>query len=494
MLIKTDQDIIQSYFEDESGLLGGHAEFAAVPENEKEVSEFLKDASGKKLPVTISGAGTGVTGGRIAFGGAVLSTEKLNRFIELKRNASGATAVVQPGLSIRELKAEAMKNGLMYPPDPTEQNSWIGGNVSTNASGSRGFKYGPTRRYIKRLKVALSTGEILDIERGKYPSSGGKLEIPAKNRFTVTVPSYKLPAIKNAAGYFNYPGMDLIDLFIGHEGTLGVVTEVEVSLIPLADKTLGGIVFFKTREDAWNFVREAKVESAENKQKGNEAGINALSLEYFDAEALALLKPDYPNIPVFAKAAIFFEQEAAGQFESAVMDAWSSLIEESGAPLDSVWFSTAPKDQQSFREFRHRMPEKVNEIVHANKFPKTGTDMAVPDARLREMLDFIYGKLESSGIQHLVFGHIGESHVHANILPASEEEYKACRSMYLALAGKAVELGGTVSAEHGIGKIKHAFLEKMLGKSALQEMANLKKSLDPACILGLGNIFPKELL
>ncbi|MFH1368312.1 MAG: FAD-binding oxidoreductase [Elusimicrobiota bacterium] len=489
MIIKTDPDIIQSYFEDESGLLGGHAEQVAIPGDERDVADFLKEASSKKTPVTVSGAGTGVTGGRIPFGGAVLSLENLNRFIELKKTGPNeAAAVVQPGLSIKDLKNTVQKEGWMYPPDPTEQNSWIGGNVSTNASGSRGLKYGSTRKYVKRLKVVLSGGEILDIKRGEiFADKSGKIILPAAKPDTVMLPSYRLPVIKNAAGYFNYPGADLIDLFIGHEGTLGVITEIEVSLIPQAEKMLGGVAFFGKPENAWDFAANAK-------RAGKSGSLSPLSLEYFDEEALRLLKSDYPHIPSSAKAAIFFEQEIHGGGEDAVITEWSSLLEKHGSPLEDVWFSSAPKDNESFREFRHRLPEKVNEIVKANKFPKTGTDFAVPDANLKQMIRHIYELLEQHDIRHLVFGHIGESHLHANLLPCDEKQYAKCREIYLLLVDKAVSLGGTISAEHGIGKLKHAYLERMLGRKALIEMAELKKTLDPACVLGIGNIFPKDLL
>ena len=153
-----------------------------------------------------------------------------------------------------------------------------------------------------------------------------------------------------------------------------------------------------------------------------------------------------------------------------------------------------PEDQQSFREFRHALPEHVNEIVRKHRFPKTGTDIAVPDAHFEEMMRFYEATLEASGIRHLVFGHIGESHMHANLLPSTEAEFHRSKQLYLELAEKAIALGGTVSAEHGIGKLKHAFLEKMVGEKGIKEMTAVKKALDPACILGLGNIFPSAVL
>ena len=136
----------------------------------------------------------------------------------------------------------------------------------------------------------------------------------------------------------------------------------------------------------------------------------------------------------------------------------------------------------------------VNDIVKKNKMPKVGTDIAVPEDKFREMLGFYREKLASSGIDYVIFGHIGESHMHVNMLPGTEEDFKKSRLIYTDFVKKAVDLGGTASAEHGIGKIKHHFLEIMYGKDNLKQMALLKRSLDPARILGLDNIFPKELL
>ena len=488
MLIKTRQDIIQSYLDDASGLLGGNAQAVVIPADSEEVAKFLAESSAKRTPVTVSGGGTGVTGGRVPFGGTVLSLEALNRIIEIREiSAAGAIAIVQPAVTVAALKKAAAERNFMYAPDPTEQTSFVGGNVATNASGSRGFKFGPTRKYVNRLTVILSSGRRLDIKRGHiFADAAGTLSIPAEGEtISFALPDYTLPKIKNATGYYNEPGMDLIDLFIGQEGTLGVITEIEVRLIPMIKKTLGGIVFFPAEELSWDFAETARQHRAET---------NLLSLEYFDSHALFLLKNDYPAIPSFAKAAIFFEQDISEKNETAELERWAKIFTEHHAPIDNAWLSTAITDQETFREFRHRLPERVNEVIRKNRFPKVGTDIAVPPQHSRAMMEFYRRTLEQLAIPHLIFGHIGESHMHANILPATEEEFKRGKEAYLTLIGQAIRFGGTVSAEHGIGKIKHSFIEKMLGENGMKEMARIKRALDPACILNRGNIFPERLL
>ncbi|PIW68532.1 MAG: FAD-binding oxidoreductase [Candidatus Omnitrophica bacterium CG12_big_fil_rev_8_21_14_0_65_42_8] len=481
MIIKTDPDIIKGYFEDYSGLLGGYADRVILPENEKEARDILLEASAKKIPVTISGGGTGVTGARIPFGGWVISTERLNKIIGI--NGKTLTATLQPGVRLSDLENELSKKGLIYLPDPTEPNAFLGGTISTNASGAKGFKYGSTRNYVKRLKILLSTGDIIDIKRGDYFINRGMIfSLKLKNKeIKIKIPDYSMPEIKTAAGYYVKDCMDFLDLFIGHEGTLGFILETDMALSKRPEGVMSFFSFFSSEDDAISFVRDAKT-------------CNAMSLEYMDENSLFLLRTKYPNIPKSAKGLIYFEQDYKKESEPRLIDSWTKLLEKHKALTEDSYFADSDRERAKLKELRHALPDAVNEIVKKNKMPKVGTDIAVPDAGFREMLKFYKEKLASSGIDYLIFGHIGESHMHVNMLPRTEGEFKKSREIYMEFAKKAVGMGGTVSAEHGIGKIKHHFLEIMYGKDNLKQMALLKKTLDPSCILGLDNIFPKELL
>lgn len=496
MIYKKDKDIIKSYFSDYSGITNGFADAVILVESEKEVIDFLIASSKSKTPVSISGAGTGVTGGRVPFGGVVLSMELLNKIISIDKIHN--TITVQSGVSVKTIKETAATIGCIFAPDPTEQNSSIGGNLATNASGSRGLKYGPTRNHVLHLRVVLSNGEVLNLTRGQCISdNNGQLKLPTLSGKTisVTLPKYTLPQIKNAAGYYNNQPADAIDIFIGQEGTLGVITEVELKLLPQKNKLISGVVFFRDMRNSWKFVANAK-KNITTKSSGKNQ-IEPMSLEYYDKNALGLLISSYPLIPTYADAAIFFEQEVDTQVqdEAIISAQWAKLIEESGASIDDVWFSSSTSSlQETFRLMRHSLPEKVNEIVAKNKLPKVGTDIAVPDKSFSEMLEFYYAQFASCAMQWLVFGHIGESHLHANILPKTQDEYFKSKELYLLLVKKAISLGGTVSAEHGIGKLKHLFLSEMIGKNGMKELSIFKKQLDPASILCPDNIFPKELL
>lgn len=481
MIIKRDLDIIKCYFEDESGLLGGNADAVIYPEDEKDAINILQDASARKIPVTISGGGTGVTGARVPFGGTILATDYLNRIIDI--DEKGLAATLQPGVRLSDLQKELSKKGLEYLPDPTEPSAFLGGTISTNASGAKGFRYGPTRNYVKRLKIALSTGDVIDIKRGQsFIHKGEVFSLKSKNReIKIKLPTYSMPDIKSAAGYFVKEDMDIIDLFIGGEGTLGLVLEAVVSIGKKPEAVMSFFSFFPSEREALDFVRDAK-------SKG------ALSIEYMDLNSLMLLHNKYSNIPSDTKAMVYFEQDYKKDNEVAVTEMWINLLEKHNASVEKSYFADSDKEREKLWEFRHALPEMINEIVKRNKLPKVGTDIAVPDKAFPEMFEFYKEKLLPSNIDFVIFGHIGENHLHVNMLPKTQEEFTKSRAVYMDFVKKAVSLGGTVSAEHGIGKLKHAYLEAMYGRKNIEQMAMLKKSLDPACILGLDNIFPKELL
>ncbi len=471
MLIKRDQNFIKSYFEDSSNLKGRHADIIAIPENIDDLSEFVKKANKDKLPITVSGGGTGTTGSRIPFGGAVISLEKFNKIIDVSKEAM--RAVAQAGVLVEDFKSACENMGLFYASHPTERAAFLGGTISTNASGARSFKYGPTRKQVKRLKMVLAEGEIFEIERGQ--------RVLTRDDPIIPLPTYKMPKVKSSAGYFAGEGTDYIDLFIGQEGTLSIITEVELSLSEMPYKIFSSFVFFKNAPDAWRFAAQARRSSA-------------LSIEYFDANALKLLKAKSGNVPEGAQGAIFFEQELTESGEEPIIDGWLKIIAKHNASLDDTWVAMTAQECEKFNQFRYSIPESINDSVRRTGMPRLSTDIAVPEDRLSEMMNFYVDTLKDCGIEHVIFGHIGECHLHVNLLPKNETEHKRSKDICLAFIKKGVSLGGTVSAEHGIGKTRREYLEEMYGKPGIIEMARIKKALDPNWILGLDNIFPKEIL
>ena len=446
------------YLFDASGHIG-RADRIFMPDDEAGVSQILREASADAIPVTIAGAGTGLTGGRVPNGGWLVSMERLNR-IEIREGY----AVCGAGALLRDLQAAAATSQQYYAPDPTEWGASIGGTIATNASGSRSFQYRDTRRHVRALRVVLMSGDVLALRRGDKPP----FELPA-----IAPPA----STKNTAGYYLRPGMDYLDLFIGSEGTLGVVTEAELTLLPAPRGLFTGVVFFGSDDaalaavDAWRPV----------------AGLRML--EYMDAASLGLLRPRFPEIPAEARAALLIEQEMA-EGEDAE-DAWIERLEASGALLEASWFATSAADRERFRRFRHAVPEAVNDLVRQRNLTKMGSDFAVPVARNREMLGIYRETLdrEFPG-RYVIFGHIGDAHLHANILPANDAEWTRAKALMAGFARRAVAMGGTVSAEHGLGKIKRHFLAIQFTPEEIGEMKWVKAVLDPQGLLGRGTLFP----
>ncbi|HMQ04254.1 MAG TPA: FAD-binding oxidoreductase [Pyrinomonadaceae bacterium] len=499
MQVKTQFDDIQNYLTDASNMPSGRAEKLFVPENESEIVEILTEANQQRIPVTISGARTGTVGGAVPFGGWVVSMERLNRIKSIDKESR--RAVVEPGVILADLQKAVEAEGLFYPPDPTEWSCQIGGTVATNASGARSFKYGATRRYVQRLRVALADGDVLDLRRGenRISETGTVSLITAEDKvIVVRVPSYRRPNVtKNVSGYFNEPKMDAIDLFIGSEGTLGVITEIEMSLLPKPNGFFSGIVFFRTPADLMFFVDEAKSNSLATRcgedSKNVSGPIDATLIEFFDERSLSFIAEKFPETPANMAGAIFFEQETSAENEDELLEAWNNLLERCNADIEASWFTTTDQDREKMRRFRHALPVAVNERVVRNKQKKIGTDMAVPDENFSGFLHFQKQTLDASGIDYVIFGHIGDCHLHANLLPKDDAEAEKARHIYGRFVAQSIMLGGCVSAEHGIGKLKSKYLYVMMGERYLNEMADLKRAFDPRGILGRGNMFGPEI-
>jgi FAD/FMN-containing dehydrogenase len=254
--------------------------------------------------------------------------------------------------------------------------------------------------------------------------------------------------------------MDYLDLFIGSEGTLGVITQAEFKLIPEEKNLIGGVIFFASDDDALDAVDRWR-------------GVSGLRmLEYMNASSLLLLR----DVPAGAGAALLIER--AG-------DDWTP-----DAGMDESWFAMGAADRERFRAFRHALPEAVNDLVRRRGLRKMGSDFAVPISRNREMLQVYREALEPEFAgRYVIFGHIGDAHLHVNVLPANEAEWGRAKALFNGFARRAVELGGTVSAEHGLGKSKRHLLEIQFTPPEIEAMKSVKRLLDPNWILGRGTLF-----
>ncbi|MEZ5347004.1 MAG: FAD-binding oxidoreductase [Pyrinomonadaceae bacterium] len=497
----TKEKDIEDYLVDASNMKGGNAVKVFIPVDKDEVSEILKEAYENNVSVTISGARTGTVGGAIPFGGVIISLEKF-KTLEIAKGENGGTAFVGAGVPLIDLQKAVDAESLFYPPDPTEWSCQIGGTVATNASGARSFKYGSTRNYVERLEIVLPDGRLLDLKRGEAFSENGVIEIKTTDgtKIAVKLPSYLQPDVrKNTSGYFSGEKIDAIDLFIGSEGTLGVITGVELRLLRKPEGFLSGIVFFREENDLLGLVNEARRKSFEtrnNRDSGSdsESSVDAAVLEYFDGKSLEFIYEKFPETPKNMAGAVFFEQETNERNEDELFEKWNEMLENNNADIEQSWFAVNEQDLEKMRAFRHALPVSVNERIVKYKQRKVGTDMALPDDKFESFLKFYQTKLAESGLDHVIFGHIGDNHLHANMIPKNDEEMTVARNLYGRFIAQAVMMGGTVSAEHGIGKLKSKYLYVMYGERYLNEMAELKKAFDRKGILGRGNIFDAKFL
>ena len=425
-----------------------------IPADDRELIDILETATRERIPVTASGSGTGVTGGRVAQGGWTVSLEKFQRL-----EIFPGHAIAGAGVSIHDLQAAAARTGQFYAPDPTERTASVGGTIATNASGSRSFLYGSTRKHVLALRA--------------YRMDGSKLEVRRGDAINFDVEAIPLPqTTKHNAGYRLQPGMDWIDLLAGSEGTLAMVVEAELKLLPIPKELLTGVVFFPTDRHAIYAVEQWRA-------------LDGLRmLEYLDGNSLTLLRQRYPEIPTGARAALMVEQTGDDA------DAWEARLEQTGAMGESSWFAIDAQDRERFRRFRHALPEIVNETVRRRGFLKLGSDFAVPVERNREMMGFYHDRLdELFPGAHVIFGHIGDAHVHVNLLPASESDVELGKRLMLEFAARAVELGGTVSAEHGLGKRRAHLLPLQYTPQQIEAMKAVKRHMDPLWLLGRGTLF-----
>ncbi|MHA1862458.1 MAG: FAD-binding oxidoreductase, partial [Candidatus Thorarchaeota archaeon] len=493
----TDQseitDTYALYLDDESHSFDGKAEKIVFPSTEAEVAALMKAAFEAGTAVTIQGGRTGLTGAAVPLGGLAMNLEKMTDllYMDYAKDEELYSIAAEAGVTLEDLvravttrnlellenkgteKQQAALSSFLgesdtftFPVDPTEMSAWLGGLVACNASGAKTYKYGAVRNWVYRIRVVLANGNILDINRGDVISEDGKFVITLSDGsdIEIVVPTYEMPKTKNAAGLFAKPDMDLIDLFIGCEGILGVITLVELGLTKLPENIMTVMAFFPSEDDAVNFVYDIR---------DPDSIVIMDFLEYFGPNAITMIKEKastagitVPSMKDDTEAIVFFEfSYTDDQMEEMIMGL-EEVLNKHNTSSESSWAGLDRTELEKMKTVRHFIPETVNGLIaqrkaEYNEVHKIGTDMAVPDEALRDYLKFYRTTLEEQGMEYVIFGHIGDNHLHVNMIPRNNEEVKQGMDNYMMFANRAVELGGTVAAEHGIGKLKRAFLEAM---------------------------------
>lgn len=533
--VVTDPGALRSVLADASHFPGGHASGLVRPRSEEEVAAALREAYLQGAPVLPIGAQSSLTGGAVPMGDRVISLAAMNGIGKLDGGVasgtgaslnSSATIWVGPGARLAELKELVELKGWEYPPAPTYQLACVGGTVATNAAGSATYKYGTTRKWVRGLRVLTVDGYLLELERGDYVAQqGGAFEIVLPNGEVrrVPVPKWPMPAVKKTSmGYYSAPDVDLIDLFIGSEGTLGVITAVKLALMRPPPSLLCCLVFMRDEAEGRELATALR-QASEYKRSGRAgSAVDVRAMEHMDAASLALVRTrglDFKlkiPLPPEAKMALYFEVELAektsgkqvladldtvtmGSFAASTAGQVFQLLSKKRALAHlELAMPDEPSRIQAFREFREAIPMAVNETIGERKalfdptIAKLGGDMCVPYEKLGVLMAFQKKEFESRGLEYVVFGHISDGNIHPNILARDAKDMAAGREALLAVAAKCKELGGSPLSEHGVGRnpLKQELMKRYHGSETIEQMRVIKLALDPKWRLSRGVLFP----
>jgi len=417
----TDQSILQAYLEDASGRSPGRATGLLRPSGEGEVAAWLRATASAGVTVLPQAARSSLTGGAVPEGDVVISVERMADVGPVVGHPGGARVTVGAGVRLIDLQAELAGAGFYYPPVPTYQEAMIGGTVSTNAGGAATFKYGVTREWIHALRVLLWNGDMLEVERGECVARpGGKFHIGISDggELVVPVPEYTLPALKKlSAGYYSSDPLDLVDLFVGAEGTLGLITGVTLNLVPLPPSVVTGLAFVTDSNDVLPLAGSLRDSAMAARNAGDPLGPDIRAIEFIGGSCLDLLRIHGDTgrlrvtVPDDARSAILFEMEIPERMSNEdVLDILEGYLEErtglSETPvlrlfrilanfdtLDTMQFAF-PEDRsrrETLMEFREAAPKRVNEIMSSRRgggvaVKKVGGDLIVPFEHLGSML------------------------------------------------------------------------------------------------------------
>jgi len=415
------------------------------PRNTQEVSEVIKICNEHRIPIVPRGSGTNLCGGTCPVeGGIVLLFKHMNKILEL--DEANLTITVQPGVITNQIIAEVEPKGLFYPPDPGSMKiSTIGGNINENAGGLRGLKYGVTRDYVIGLEAVLPNGDII--------RTGGKLA-------------------KDVAGY------DFTRLFVGSEGTLCVITEAILKLLPLPETKKTALALYEDLESAARSVSKIIA----NK-------IIPTTLEFLDQETVRVVE-DYVKIglPTHAKAVLLIEQDGPPELVERDMQKISEICIKERA--FSVQVAKTEQEADALRTARRTALSALARLAPTTILE----DATVPRSEIARMVKSINEIAEKHNVKICTFGHAGDGNLHPTCPTdiRNKEEMGRVEKAFEEIFERAIELGGTITGEHGVGIMKAPYLELKLGKEGVAAMRAVKASLDPNNIMNPGKIFAKD--
>jgi len=489
--IERDPDVVRAFLSDAALVPGGTAAGVVFPATVDEVAMVVASAD-HVLPV---GAQSSLTGGATPRGDLVLSTRRLSQIGE----PADLAVRVGAGVPLSELHRFLAERGLYYPPAPTFDGAFIGGTIATNAAGPATFKYGVTRQWVGAITVVLADGSILDLARGDVRASGdGIIEIETMSRGVVRVPipTYEVPVHlpKLSAGYFTQRHLDLLDLFVGSEGTLGVIAGATVRVMRRPARCVVLV----------SCEAEAQAVTVSTELAGS--ALDVAAIEYIDSPSLRLLDDAIYTRAGISRPSSSTETLLLVQIETAsglepVLARLDGILQKHGVAFDPV--VALPGDERTAArlfELREAVPAAVNARVGEAKarihpgIQKTAGDFIVPAASIDRALALYRRAFERRGLEYAVWGHISDGNLHPNLIPRSLEDVEKGRDALREMARGVIELGGAPVAEHGVGRnpLKQMFLRDLYGEEGIEQMRAVKRALDPGGKFAAGVLFPPE--
>ena len=494
--ITRDPALVSSYLSDAAHVAGGFAEGVAFPEDETDVAALVSGAA----HVLAVGAQSSLTGGATPRGEVVMSTRALTSLEVEDSNHVRVGA----GVPLATLQRALAARGLYYPPVPTYDGAFVGGTVATNAAGAATFKYGSTRRWVAGLTAVLASGDVLDISRGECVATrDGEFEIalPSGDIRRLRIPSYTMPDVaKLSAGYYAAPGMDLVDLFVGSEGTLAIIVSVRLRVIQRPRRCVA-LVCCRDDRQAIDLTAALRREAAD---AARDAGpLDVAAVEYVGACALrvvpdeAFAKSGLPRpAPDAVMVLVQLELRAGGH---AMLERFDDVLRACAVAEDPIL--AGPDDDRAAQrlfDLREAVPSSVNAAVAVAKaggqpgIEKTAGDFVVPFDRIEESIVVCREALERRRLNYAIWGHLSDGNLHPNVVPESLSDVAKGRDAILEIGRRVIEMGGAPLAEHGVGRstLKQQLLRELYGDGGIEEMRAVKRALDPEWKLAPGVLFP----
>ncbi len=523
-LILPLQHLHHEYLRDESRS-AGEAESISFPQSETQIQAIVNTLSKQQTPITVQGSRTGIAGGAVPIRGHIMNLSKMTGVKGMEQDSNGNFLIrVHPGITLSDLDHQLSSRGFdseawdkkdkdvlsafkkagrhFWPPDPSEDSASVGGIATNNSRGICALHYGPACHHIKHIRVIDGNGQLHSLGRGEYVFSKGICPLPGGGTLQVD------PASLNTEST-----MDLMDIYLGSQGVLGVITELTLALQLLPSELWGIVFFFKDQSQAVDFI-ESVIHTYRHthgqthgkrhgKRQKTDDDMDIVAIEFMDQTTLESIEKfkqsntrlrKLPDWNKDIESAVYLEIHGNSPDEMDALSGWLlEKAEEYGSDPESTWAACGKAEVEQLRLFRHAAPETVNQLIDKarqkdSRITKLGTDMALKNSSLSELIDMYAKDLSTFGLKAAIFGHAADRHLHVNILPKDFVEYEQGKRLIEKWAITINAKGGSIVTEHGVGKIKKYLFQSIPLPRYLKLICEIKQQLDPSGIWNPGNI------